>query len=476
MKRLFIVLAFLAIAMPAFSQTNILTGNVGDYGLNPTNAMVTLTLLSPNPRVVNGFFVRSDPVQQTAQTNGAFAFTNIQWGRYQFTISGQFGTAWIAMIPTNSTGSVPLASYVYPPGTVALPLPNPSTNFYTMTQVDAKLANVVALGVGVTNIIGPTNTAPNATHLLPGDNVTNLTVIGISSPGGPNGSEQYGSNSIASSVGATSIGYGASALASVSTVVGSVSGIASGGTSSVVLGAAATNTGFANSVAIGAGASNTAANQVIFGPGQVITGNGNGLTNINVPANLGYTPVSVSNTVNLAVGTGLTYVSNSPTAGTITVNVTNIPWRQCVPFNSCIRTNGFALYQSVSPSPQLYFGAAYFTTNVGQLSIPIPHSGYTNVRSTLSLQGGGINPGGPNNIPVNFIMQANWYNPLTGFTSQANAYQAILINSTNLYQIVQTNQFGDTTSPRALVFLPGGAYPQTNSFILVDWTIEEIAQ
>jgi hypothetical protein len=169
MQKALSLLMFLSLPMFALGQNNILTGNVGDYGVAPqSNVVCTLTLLSPQPRLVGGVFVRSQPITNATDGNGAFWFTNIAWGRYNFSIAGAWGTSWLAIVPTNSTGIVPLGGYVYPPGTISLPLPDPATNFYTMTQVDAKLAGAV-----------PTNTAQYAVHLLSGDTVTNLTVSSL---------------------------------------------------------------------------------------------------------------------------------------------------------------------------------------------------------------------------------------------------------------------------------------------------------
>jgi len=62
------------------SQTNVISVNVGDYGLVPKATMVTLTLISPNPRTYNNILISQVPISITTSSNGIGYFTNIIWG------------------------------------------------------------------------------------------------------------------------------------------------------------------------------------------------------------------------------------------------------------------------------------------------------------------------------------------------------------------------------------------------------------
>ncbi len=141
MKRALLLVALLA-PLLGYSQSNVLYGTVSDYGIAPQSGIkCTLTLVSPNPRVVDGVFVRRDPIERTTSTNGYFSFTNIIWGKYTFQIAGKTTTEFGIYVQTNSTGSIPLGSLAT---TVTPPGPNPATNYYTMSQVDSLIANATA--------------------------------------------------------------------------------------------------------------------------------------------------------------------------------------------------------------------------------------------------------------------------------------------------------------------------------------------
>lgn len=126
------------VAFSATAQTNLLVGQVGNYGLSPQSGIVcTLTLISLNPRVVDGIFVRREPVVATSLSNGAFYFTNILWGRYTLSIAGRVDTVFPINVGTNTLGTVQLGSLTPPSSAVP---PNPATNYYTVAQIDSLLA------------------------------------------------------------------------------------------------------------------------------------------------------------------------------------------------------------------------------------------------------------------------------------------------------------------------------------------------
>lgn len=141
--------ALLGLTLTASAQTNVLYGYIGDYGLaEQSNVLATLTLVSPNPRVVNGIFVRRDPVSTRSGNGGYFSFTNIIWGKYTLALSGSQTTSWTLNVGTNTEGTVSLGSLAT---TITPAPPDPSTNYYTQQQIDAIIANVVAGDGGFTN-------------------------------------------------------------------------------------------------------------------------------------------------------------------------------------------------------------------------------------------------------------------------------------------------------------------------------------
>lgn len=158
----------------------MLYGVVADYGLRPQNRVsVTLTLIYPNPRSVGNILVRQDPIGVNTITNGYFAFTNIQWGHYSLSIGG-VGTVQDVWVQTNTSGTVAIAGLVS--NSAAIP-PNPSTNYYTMSQVDALLAGVVAGGatpVFNTNQIG---TNAGKVQIISGAAITNAVISGYTNRG-----------------------------------------------------------------------------------------------------------------------------------------------------------------------------------------------------------------------------------------------------------------------------------------------------
>lgn len=133
------LLAFLLLPLCALAQSNVLTGTVANYGLTPKpGVLVKLTLVSPKPRVVDGVMIQNDPVPIQSGTNGTFAFTNILWGKYTLAV-GNMPTTWTVNVGTNTTGTVPIGSLA----DSATPVPpNPATNYYTQSQVDALIAGV----------------------------------------------------------------------------------------------------------------------------------------------------------------------------------------------------------------------------------------------------------------------------------------------------------------------------------------------
>lgn len=157
MRFCIVLMLLLALRMPA-AETNVIYGYSTDAGLalDTTNVTATATLLYPNPRVVNNFQVRQDPVIRRVATNGYYAFTNLQWGRYQLILSGK-GTPFTFWVFTNTSGTVPIGSLI---SNVTVYPPNPATNYYTMPQVDALIDAIdTSGGSGSANIFSNSATA-----------------------------------------------------------------------------------------------------------------------------------------------------------------------------------------------------------------------------------------------------------------------------------------------------------------------------
>lgn len=147
LSKMRVLIAFLTILLtPAvFAQTNVLFGNVTDFGLAPrSNITMTLSIVSPLNRTYNGQLVSNDPKTATTDTNGLFSFTNVIWGNYKLNPSDSSGTVWRPIVGTNTTGTVSFATIIANPS--VLP-PNPATNYYTQAQIDALLYGITSSGL-----------------------------------------------------------------------------------------------------------------------------------------------------------------------------------------------------------------------------------------------------------------------------------------------------------------------------------------
>lgn len=143
MKKIAITAVFVwCLAFSSFSQvqqlTNILTGNFTGFGMSArTNVEIDMTIISPLNRLINGIFISNDPIPTYTDTNGGFNFTNIQWGKYRISPKDSSSTFFTAYVGTNTIGTWALGSLVT--NSAALP-PNPGTNYYTQSQIDAIIA------------------------------------------------------------------------------------------------------------------------------------------------------------------------------------------------------------------------------------------------------------------------------------------------------------------------------------------------
>lgn len=140
-------------------QTNILFANTSSFGLGiRTNEQLSLNLSTPKNRVISNVFISNDPLISLSDTNGNFAFTNVQWGNYFLTASDSSDTRWPVGVGTNVTGSVTLGSLVNQ--TANMP-PNPATNYVSQSQLQSAISRISG-GGGSTNGSVFWNTSSNS--------------------------------------------------------------------------------------------------------------------------------------------------------------------------------------------------------------------------------------------------------------------------------------------------------------------------
>lgn len=140
MKRLAAIILMLSVC--AHAQTNVLYGTLQSSIQSPrTNVLMTLQRVSPKRSTFNGALISDDPVSTYTDVTSAFSFTNSIFGKYSLTASDASDTPWILYVGSNTLGTVAIASLIT--NSAAVP-PNPGTNYYTQSQIDALLANQVA--------------------------------------------------------------------------------------------------------------------------------------------------------------------------------------------------------------------------------------------------------------------------------------------------------------------------------------------
>lgn len=159
----------LLLALNCSAQTNVLWGNLVSTGQSVrTNVAVELDLITPVNRTVNGFPVSNDPLLTYSDINGYFAFTNVIWGQYQALLHDSTGTHFPVYVGTNTLGSQALASCIR--SAAVLP-PNPGTNYYTQSQINALLSGVGgSLWSSSGNAVYPNGNSGNAGGWIGGPN------------------------------------------------------------------------------------------------------------------------------------------------------------------------------------------------------------------------------------------------------------------------------------------------------------------
>ena len=130
MKTIYFIIIGFALVISVSAQTNLIYGYVSDYGLQPVQSTVTLTLVSPNPRAQNGVWVRQDPITFNTDVNGYFYRSNVVWGSYEWDLSGSSGAALQTWVGINTTGSVNVITL----STNVFVIPNPAGPSYQLTN------------------------------------------------------------------------------------------------------------------------------------------------------------------------------------------------------------------------------------------------------------------------------------------------------------------------------------------------------
>ena len=170
MTRYLAIILVLLLELPAWGQTNVVYDSVTDYGGNAiTNNGVLITLISPNPRVVNGNTINQNPIQLYTDVNGYAWYTNLPWGKYRLEVAGNLVTPFIFYVGTNTTGLWNLALLV----TNANAVP---TNWWTPPWPLA-LTNAVSNGTGGSGSVGVTNQTVYITFPAGGGGGANLAAV-----------------------------------------------------------------------------------------------------------------------------------------------------------------------------------------------------------------------------------------------------------------------------------------------------------
>jgi len=144
MKWLYSLVVVFVLIFDCKAQTNVISVNVGDYGLQPLSNRVTLNLIYPNPRIYNNTLISQAPISITT-SNGLGYFTNIIWGQYRVDVDTVPVTKFLINVNTNSTGNISLASLVTGPEV----FPTQTTNSYYTNyfQTNVIMVNIADYGL-----------------------------------------------------------------------------------------------------------------------------------------------------------------------------------------------------------------------------------------------------------------------------------------------------------------------------------------
>ena len=151
MKRLLALLLLLPLAAWGDDKINIAVPALLTGDAVISRQPLTLTPTSPLPRTYYTNVFSRQPVSRATDANGLVTFSNIVWGYYRLDIPGNPGTSFGLVVGTNLSGTVNVVTLIT--NTASVP-PNPSTNYLTEAQSDARYATIGGGGGGgsATNI------------------------------------------------------------------------------------------------------------------------------------------------------------------------------------------------------------------------------------------------------------------------------------------------------------------------------------
>ena len=147
------VLALSCMAGQAATRVDLVVRAADFESTATANVLYTLTPVAPLRRTDGTNLVTAVAKSKRSDANGVVVFTNTIWGAYTLDIPGNAATSWALWITTNYSGSVSAATFVT--NSTAMP-PNPTANYYTMSQIDALLQQPILIytnGAAVTNLL-----------------------------------------------------------------------------------------------------------------------------------------------------------------------------------------------------------------------------------------------------------------------------------------------------------------------------------
>ena len=115
MKKMLATILLLPLALlPCRAQTNVIFGYMADLQMTPTaGTAVTMSLISPNPKLVNGIWVSPQPITHYTDANGFYSFQNVSWGEYEWDIAGQALVGYVGINTQGSNNVIALTTNTY---------------------------------------------------------------------------------------------------------------------------------------------------------------------------------------------------------------------------------------------------------------------------------------------------------------------------------------------------------------------------
>lgn len=175
-SRLILVLSML-FGCRAFADDRV---NIIVYSQDFTGALqnklpVTLTPISPLPRVYYSNLFVMKPITLSTDTNGIVTFTNVLWGNYNLTLQGNPPAVYALQLSTNLSGNVQATTVITNPATLP---PDPATNYFTQAQTLSLIGSVSVSNApfkGDSTQFG-TNSITSLVQITNGARLTNVVI------------------------------------------------------------------------------------------------------------------------------------------------------------------------------------------------------------------------------------------------------------------------------------------------------------